>query len=480
MPHELGHVVQQKLGIVRANAMHSSGVALNTDDSLEILLNGYEQWLQNNPRGALRIKTREETKSKIEKMISHSITTDKPEVVFDEDIDKKSSIPRLPEGAEMEVSYYFDSLDEFYKYLFLCEEDRSQVADTWLKVNVINTRAGDAIVMTVPAGYIIVDLGTNLNILLNYLSVKMNKRSPGGMKSRGIPILGSETCIIVTHNDSDHGGCREGYKGLNPELEKVIIKGYSQYMNSKYGTDLDNPPSTDDIANLQKLEVFLQSGQLHVFEPDPAMITKANHESIVISRRIGDDEAFVLCGDQEFDILQYVFHDLSVNDANTIRPVENMFINLPHHGSFTNNIPELFMEIKTLAKKIDASISSGKNNGNPSASFLTQGRHLWPQGTAFIFNGENDESIMDPEEQTEMRLFMTPNLWTREGVLKSAAIGRKSDGHTSASYSKLYGSESEYAQEDAEEVGKVSAMVTKTIGELSNTKTQKEDFKKIV
>lgn len=118
MPHELGHVVQQKLGIVRANAMHSSGVALNTDDSLEILLNGYEQWLQNNPRGALRIKTREETKSKIEKMISHSITTDKPEVVFDEDIDKKSSIPRLPEGAEMEVSYYFDSLDEFYKYLF--------------------------------------------------------------------------------------------------------------------------------------------------------------------------------------------------------------------------------------------------------------------------------------------------------------------------------------------------------------------------
>ena len=35
LPHELGHVVQQKLGIVRANAMHSSGVALNTDAALE-------------------------------------------------------------------------------------------------------------------------------------------------------------------------------------------------------------------------------------------------------------------------------------------------------------------------------------------------------------------------------------------------------------------------------------------------------------
>ena len=35
LPHELGHVVQQKLGAVRANAMHSSGVALNTDPGLE-------------------------------------------------------------------------------------------------------------------------------------------------------------------------------------------------------------------------------------------------------------------------------------------------------------------------------------------------------------------------------------------------------------------------------------------------------------
>lgn len=35
LPHELGHVVQQKLGIVRANARHSSGVAMNTDSGLE-------------------------------------------------------------------------------------------------------------------------------------------------------------------------------------------------------------------------------------------------------------------------------------------------------------------------------------------------------------------------------------------------------------------------------------------------------------
>lgn len=35
LPHELGHVIQQKLGLVRANAIHSSGVAMNTDQALE-------------------------------------------------------------------------------------------------------------------------------------------------------------------------------------------------------------------------------------------------------------------------------------------------------------------------------------------------------------------------------------------------------------------------------------------------------------
>lgn len=35
LPHELGHVVQQKLGVVRANAIYSGGVAMNTDAGLE-------------------------------------------------------------------------------------------------------------------------------------------------------------------------------------------------------------------------------------------------------------------------------------------------------------------------------------------------------------------------------------------------------------------------------------------------------------
>ena len=35
LAHELGHVVQQKLGAVRANARHASGVAMNTDPVLE-------------------------------------------------------------------------------------------------------------------------------------------------------------------------------------------------------------------------------------------------------------------------------------------------------------------------------------------------------------------------------------------------------------------------------------------------------------
>lgn len=35
LPHELGHVIQQKLGVVRANAVHSSGTLMNVDETLE-------------------------------------------------------------------------------------------------------------------------------------------------------------------------------------------------------------------------------------------------------------------------------------------------------------------------------------------------------------------------------------------------------------------------------------------------------------
>lgn len=35
LPHELGHVVQQKLGMVRANAVHSDGTPMNTDPHME-------------------------------------------------------------------------------------------------------------------------------------------------------------------------------------------------------------------------------------------------------------------------------------------------------------------------------------------------------------------------------------------------------------------------------------------------------------
>lgn len=35
LPHELGHVIQQKLGVVRANAVHSGGTLMNVDETLE-------------------------------------------------------------------------------------------------------------------------------------------------------------------------------------------------------------------------------------------------------------------------------------------------------------------------------------------------------------------------------------------------------------------------------------------------------------
>ena len=53
LPHELGHVVQQKLGLVRANAMHPRGVAMNTDEGLERQADeiGAGKKIENTPAG---------------------------------------------------------------------------------------------------------------------------------------------------------------------------------------------------------------------------------------------------------------------------------------------------------------------------------------------------------------------------------------------------------------------------------------------
>ena len=53
LPHELGHVVQQKLGLVRANAMHPRGVAMNTDEGLERQADeiGAGKRIENTPAG---------------------------------------------------------------------------------------------------------------------------------------------------------------------------------------------------------------------------------------------------------------------------------------------------------------------------------------------------------------------------------------------------------------------------------------------
>lgn len=548
LPHELGHVVQQKLGIVRANAVHSSGVALNTDDrlehqadeigagkkvaitetlvnetvvqrklfirlsrptlgikdsalycsgknnnekspipveqdsgyvmitenSLKALIDGYIQWLELNSLLDFVVENEEETVERIkEKMINKSVDASDPRNVFALDIDKESTVPRLPAGKKMEVSYYFDSLDEFYKYLFLCGEDRQQAADTWLKVNVINTKAGDAIVVTTPAGYIILDLGTNLNILLNYLSVRRDKRNSERKDDRGIPLISEKSCIVVTHGDLDHLGCKDGYTELNPELEKVIIKGYKHYYSIKYRTDPATPPSPDMIANFEKLESFLHSGKLHVFEFDPERSGKNNRDSIVISSKPGSDEVIFLCGDQEPDILIPAVEELGIS-----RPLDNMFVKLPHHGSYKNNTPELMMRLKTSAKKVDASISSGKKYKHPTQPLCANGNSLWPQGTALIFNERNNGAIYGPTEQREIRWFSTPNLWTGEGELNPASIGHKSDGVISATYSKRYDTPSKKPQVNAEEEEIVKAMVNETISALENKKEQEEGFKK--
>lgn len=501
LSHELGHVVQQKLGIVRANAMHSSGVALNTEDrlerqadeigagkkigitaspihgeivqrrllirrtqnvvrlsdsymapsnieeqknsntktarhivsdpgyvniteaSLQAIIVGYNQWLAHNPFGNARIKDDGELANKILKMIHKS------------------------DDAPHEASYYFDSLDDFYKYIFLWENDWGQ-DELGFKINVVNTGAGDAIVLTVPAGYIILDMGTSLNILLNYLGLRKNKRSQNAANSRGISLTDDQTCIIISHNHRDHNAgiyTNEGTnQELNQKLQKQVINGYTDYLLT------GNSSAEESVKKIQKLHSLLESGFIYIYKYDPNVIKNRNQDSLVLYRHIPDSEVVLLTGDQETEVLVSALDEIAQSGQ-----VEHLYIKIPHHGSWKNNTVEVINKYSEVSENITATISSGSRFGHPSQKAFADGNMLYPQGTQIDYSARlpfKDESVIDSCERSRMSIYYTANLSLETGKIIPASICSKSNGFVQASYSKCYFDVPQHLQNNEEEV----------------------------
>lgn len=501
LSHELGHVVQQKLGIVRANAMHSSGVALNTEDrlerqadeigagkkigitaspihgeivqrrllirrtqnvvrlsdsymapsnieeqknsntktarhivsdpgyvniteaSLQAIIVGYNQWLAHNPFGNARIKDDGELANKILKMIHKS------------------------DDAPHEASYYFDSLDDFYKYIFLWENDWGQ-DELGFKINVVNTGAGDAIVLTVPAGYIILDMGTSLNILLNYLGLRKNKRSQNAANSRGISLTDDQTCIIISHNHRDHNAgiyTNEGTnQELNQKLQKQVINGYTDYLLT------GNSSAEESVKKIQKLHSLLESGFIYIYKYDPNVIKNKNQDSLVLYRHIPDSEVVLLTGDQETEVLVSALDEIAQSGQ-----VEHLYIKIPHHGSWKNNTVEVINKYSEVSENITATISSGSRFGHPSQKAFADGNMLYPQGTQIDYSARlpfKDESVIDSCERSRMSIYYTANLSLETGKIIPASICSKSNGFVQASYSKCYFDVPQHLQNNEEEV----------------------------
>lgn len=333
------------------------------------------------------------------------------------------------DDAPGNASYYFDSLDDFYRYIFLWENNWGE--ELGIKINAINTGAGDALILTVPEGYIILDMGTNLNILLNYLGLRRNKRYDRSAFSRGIPLIGDRTCIVISHNHRDHNAGiysdHEVNRELNQELKKQVICGYTNYLATKQSTESAN------IEKIEKLHFLLESGFLCIYEFDSDTIRNKNQDSLVICRHISDSEAILLTGDQESEVL--------VSALNEIDPVEHLYIKIPHHGRWKNNTIEVINKYSEVSSNITATISSGSRFGHPSQKALADGNMLYPQGTKINFSAKlpfKNECVIDSCERSQMIISCTANLSLETGEIIPASICFKSNGFVQASYSKCY------------------------------------------
>ena len=534
LPHELGHVVQQKLGIVRANAMHPSGVALNTEAGLErqadeigagkriyattapfsgkivqrklFIRKSREvvekkddevakevkvdkkkplpdqskrkkpQWLENDSgyveitevsrstiieKCTLWLKTihanaelkLDEVSERITSMIKGKpVKSAKWKYVYEKEVPNQETVPRLAERTVKEVSYYFESLTEFFEYIYLCSIPEENRGDLWVKINVVNTGAGDAVVMTLPKGYLIIDLGTNVNILLNYLGLRKNKVGephPEG-DDRGISIDGNKTCIIITHDHVDHTAAKSGPKGSNAGLRELAIIGFKQYCEEK-------KINSEKYSKFMKM---LEGSQFEVAEFDPnEKINNLNDDSLVLFRRVNNDEAIVLSGDQGPQRLGAVLGELI---GRSQEPVAQMFIKVPHHGSCENNPVSIINLISKLGKKADHVISSQNLYEHPTAGLYVAGFSLMKQGTVLVYSAElprQDAVVENPDKKMESRFFYTANENSDYKKIALASIAYKSNGREHVTYSKRYTDVSASAQSSDEETLAVEYML---------------------
>lgn len=357
---------------------------------------GYLGWLQINNIHNFSDDDLKTTRAKIQSMIHKNITSAQPEQVYSGALETAHASTRLSGGEAFDVAYYFDSLEEFYKYLYVSasfkKTDQSPIPNNDVKINMVNTGSGNAIVITLPRGYLIVDLGTDLNILLNYLALRANKRKAPDTEQanegnfpdavpRGIPLVGEESCIVITHNHTDHMGCKAGYTANT--IKSIIgdsIVGYTDYAA--------RPSDNDALARLHE---FLASGDFQVYDL-PQLNPRArykpgdNSDSLIIARR-NEREAIILSGDQEQKFLAPVIEDMTKDAAqNPLPPVSHAFIQAPHHGSSENNTLRVINSLSRLSLATAFAISSGNEYEHPTAGAFANQFNLYPQGTEIQYS----------------------------------------------------------------------------------------------
>lgn len=378
----------------------------------------------------------------------------------------------IEEGTYLEVMYYFNTIEDLMNYLEIETRKRIDIENNrrikmLTKINMINVGQGDAILITTPEYYIMVDLGPSLEPVLQFLALKSDHT---GVKKTGINLRSDKTVIVVTHGDTDHYGGRSmnmiNFKNIMKSAGLGYLCGMAQYHETTEG----------DVAK-QRLLHFFANGSYEIMEgltPRSAADTyvssrKAENKAptdmngivdIGEGRKLSDVDGsnrnsipFIQISESDIQIFtgDLPMKDMRIRGNGLMvrlrmyeeefeaikeicelnnKPLPQVLLKVPHHGSYENLSNEFFEFMAPYCSKFILFVSSGAYNKHehPTADLLVyededSNIKIYPQG-----------SIIDTGIERDIEVHYTCNI---KGV-GSVVHKRSSDKETSVTYTKRW------------------------------------------
>lgn len=455
LKHELGHVVQQKRGIVTANTQINN-VPVNTNVRLETeadkMFDEIESKTKNNNQsikssnvvqrilyvGGKLISSEKETEEKEKEKeketapTANATSTTDTTMADTETLDLKD-IEKKKELIQKDTIYKFDSYEDLERYYKIKKEDKR------FTTNFMNVSQGSSALLTernsdADKKRFIIDLGPNRENVLAHLKKKKFMKGTDNKEideSLMLPKL-KELPGLITHNHADHtGGSSKIAESFN-----ILYKGSSgEKGDIKEGT----------LCGL-KLKPKTKKGE-------------DENTNSLLSYKIYGNTIFIYPGDLDVSQLEICVGDIEQKEGSF--EGKHIVLAASHHGSITGTSEDLLK----LFKEADSFIyivSSGKGN-------IYEHPHWKKEEIEKVLKNNNE---LEPEEDSMSEI--KPAIGGKRAREKGESPKAKRRKHNLQTiiYKDTQDINSSEDSKDGLGVGGIVVKTSETVGPVVYTKTK--------